>query len=325
MLDTLLQKVGTHLGVSKPASLLPADVPFSATADEDGVRITVSIEAEELGEDFAKDGPSAPTTALCLAAWLTRLGEPARAEINVLNAQFEQTPAQRRSAFLLAEYAALLPNLITLSGQQSWEWPPDPVFNVESRRSIKAKGRGHNGRLAQALASDRDLRESLGQLDGSVEALRSGLPVGLYNEGVMPGAGWTPGGTSAVDLWTRTRDRHTVHLFELSATRKTPTSILAEAFYYSRMLSYVRKRHSIEFAPSADGMSAVRNCRHIKMWLVAPSMPPLVWHPKHGSAPLDALNKALTGERLSLGVIPATVEPAKLHLDALWPAPEPTA
>ncbi|MFT5431229.1 MAG: hypothetical protein ACI9OJ_001908, partial [Myxococcota bacterium] len=289
MLESVLEKIAGHLGVSKPASLLPEDVVFSAEAGDDGIRIQVEIEAEMLGEDFANDGPSAPTRAMCMAAWLTQLGEPARAEITVLNATYSITPEQRRSAFILAEYAELLPHLVTVSGGQEWKWPSDPVFNVESRRSAKAKTRGQEGRLGTALAADRDLRATLAELDGEVEPLRGGLPVGLFDEAVMPGNRWMPAGSSAVDLWTRTLDRKTVHLFELKAGRKTPFGILAEAFYYSRMLSYVRDRRSIEFAPNADGMNAIRSCESIRMWLTAPKLDPLIWHPKLGSAPLDAL------------------------------------
>ena len=323
MLESLLEKIAKHLGVSKPGKLLPAALSFSAEAGEDGVVISATVDAETLGEDFTSDGPSAPSRALCLAAWLTRLGEPARAEITVVDSRYKQTPAHRRASFILSEYAELLPRLFRVSGAQPWAWPSDPVFNVESRRSAKSKARGHDGRLAQSLASDRELRETLTALDGPVEPLRSGMPVGLYDHEVMPDTHWTPAGTSAVDLWTRTRDRATVPLFELKAGRKTSVGILPEAFYYARMLSYVRDRRSIEFAPTGDGMNVVRNCRHIKMWLAASSQDPLVWHPEHGSPVLDALNAALTRRRVSFGVMPVTVEPAALHVDARWPQAEP--
>ena len=82
---------------------------------------------------------------------------------------------------------------------------------------------------------------------------------------------------------------------------------------------HVRDRRSIEFAPTADGMSAVRNAKHLKMWLAAPKAHPLVWDPKHGSAPLDAINAALAPSNVTIGVMPVTLEPPTLHLDQRWP------
>jgi hypothetical protein len=85
------------------------------------------------------------------------------------------------------------------------------------------------------------------------------------------------------------------------------------------MLSYVRDRRFIDFAPTADGLSAVRRAKHLKMWLAGPAPHPLVWHPEHGSAPLDALNAALLKHHVTIGVMPVTLEPPTLHLDRRWP------
>lgn len=319
MLDSLLEDVRAHLGAPKRFSQLPDGSEWSAVDDGEQIRIGVRIDAELLGEDPAKDGPSAPLRALCLAAWLRRMGKPARADITVVNSSYKETPGQRRASFLLGEYAALLPDLFGVQGARSWAWPNDPVFNVESRRSAKSKGRGRNGQLALVFASDRELREQLSTLDGEVEPLRNQLPVGLYNVEVNRDTGYTPAGKAAVAMWTRTRDRKVVHLFEVQATHKGSVGVLADAFYYTRMLSYVRDRRSIEFAPTADGMSAVRNAKHLKMWLAAPKAHPLVWDPKHGSAPLDAINAALAPSNVTIGVMPVTLEPPTLHLDQRWP------
>jgi hypothetical protein len=319
MLDSLLEKVRTHLGAPKKFNELPEGSEWSATADDDGVRIGVTISAELVGDDPGKDGPSAPIRALCLAAWLRRLGEPARVEIDVVDASFGQTLGQRRASFLLHEYAELLPELVTVRGARPWVWPSDPVFNVESLRSAKSRGQGRNGQLGLAFAGDRELRESMAALDGPVEPLRNKLPVGMYVSEVNRDTGWTPAGKTAVAMWTRTRDRHVVHLFELEAMPSGKVGTLAEAFYYARMLSHVRDRRAIEFAPSADGLSAVRNAKHLKMWLAGPAPHPLVWHPEHGSAPLDALNAALEKHRVTIGVMPVTLEPPTLHLDRRWP------
>jgi hypothetical protein len=324
VLDSLFQKVGDYLGMSKSQRTVPPGAEWSVVEDDDALRIGVTIEAELLNEVFEKDGASSPTFALCLAAWLTRMGEPARAEITVLNTSLRQTPDQRRAAFILHEYEQLLPGLFTVSGAPRWSWPPAPVFNVESRRSARVKLRGRHGQLAQSFAGDRDLREVLGQVDGPVEPLRSGMPVGLFSNEVSPDTLWTPAGASAVDLWTRTRDHRVVHLFELKAKGKASVGILPEALYYSRLLSYVRDRRSIEYAPTADGMSAVRNCHQLRMWLAAASLHPLVWHPECGSAPLDALNTQLTRDRLSLGVMPVTVDPPTLGVNERWPTGDAT-
>jgi hypothetical protein len=248
------------------------------------------------------------------------LGEKAHADIHVVTANPVQTLGQRRASFLLHEYAELLPDLIRVRGALPWEWPPVPVFNVESRRSAKSKGRGRNGQLALAFAGDRELREKMAALDGPVEPLRNQLPVGMYNVEVNRDTGWTPAGKTAVAMWTRTRDREVVHFFEVQATSSAKVGTLAEAFYYARLLSYVRDRRLIDFAQSSDGLSAVRRAKHLKMWLTGPAPHPLVWHPEHGSAPLDALNAALLKHDITIGVIPATLEPPTLHLDRRWPA-----
>ena len=319
MLDSLLEKVRTHLGASKKFNQLPEGSEWSATAEGDGIRIGVTIPAELVGEDPGKDGPSAPIHALCLAAWLRRLGEKAHVDIHVVNANSVQTPGQRRASFLLHEYAQLLPEFVTVQGARPWAWPSDPVFNVESQRSSKSKGRGPNGQLGLAFARDLQLREKMAELDGPVEPLRNQLPVGMYSVEVNRDTGWTPAGKTAVAMWTRTRDRQVVHLFQLEAKTSGKVGTLAEAFYYARMLSYVRDRRLIEFAPSADGLNAVRGAKHLNMWLAGPALHPLLWHPEHGSAPLDALNAALLKHHVTLGVMPVTLEPPTLHLDRRWP------
>lgn len=319
MLDSLLEKIRAHLGASKRLNRLPSGGDWSATADDGAIRIAVTIDAELLGEDPSKDGPSAPIRALCLAAWLRRMGEPARADITVVASTFRQTPGQRRASFLLHEYAQLLPELFTVRGARPWVWPADPVFNIETQRSSRAKGRGRDGQLSLTFAGDRELRERLADLDGPIEPLRNQLPVGLYSEEVNRDTAWTPAGKTAVAMWTRTRDRKVVHLFEVRATNKGAVGTLAQALYYARMLSYVRDRRSIDFAPRADGLSAVRNAKDVKMWIAEPRPHPLVWHPEHGSAPLDAFNAALARSRVTLGVMPVTLEPPTLHLERRWP------
>ncbi len=320
VLDSVIDRVGEYLGVSKPKDLLPEADGWSADQEDGGpIRIRVGVEAATLEDDLKKDGASDPSRAFCLAAWLSSMGEPSRAEIVVTGAGFRQSPAMRRAVFVLNEYETLLPRLMSVSSGAAWRWPTDPVFNVERSRSLRKPARGREGKLARVLAGDRELRQTLEVLDGPVEPLRELLPVGLYDDSVSPDTHWTPAGKSAIDLWTRTRDRKIMHLFELHAGRKGPVGILAEALYYARMLGYVRDRRTIEYAPQADGMSAARNCREIKMWLATANMHPLVWHPKRGSAPIEQLNAALTRRRVSFGVMPVTPDPPALHVEQRWP------
>ena len=49
MLDSLLEKVRAHLGASKRFNQQPEGSEWSATADDDGIRIGVSIPAEFRG------------------------------------------------------------------------------------------------------------------------------------------------------------------------------------------------------------------------------------------------------------------------------------
>ncbi|MFT7625929.1 MAG: hypothetical protein ACI9WU_005121, partial [Myxococcota bacterium] len=215
MIEKVLEQVGGHLGIKRPSDLLPADTEWSASKDEFGTwTITVALNGETFEDDFQKDGPSAPSRALCLAFWLEHMGQQARVRVEI-GETGRHTPGLRRAAFILEEYAQLFPRTLKVIGAPVWRWPRDPIFNVEGKRSGKGRGRGKEGKLARELCANRAIRESIASLDGDIEPLRDQLPVGLFSEEVNKENHWTPGGSAAVDLWSRTRDRKVVHLFEL--------------------------------------------------------------------------------------------------------------
>lgn len=305
-MQEILERVGGHLGIARPEVVLPSAAGWSRVDGADGrVVIHVEIDAETLCGDFQTDGASSTTRAWCLAAWLEELGTPARAEIVVRGTRTGPIEHYRRSLFLLDEWVQLLPELLSCRGASRWAWPRDPVFNVEGKRDYRKAPRGAEARLAAALRADLSVRGQIeGLLGKPVEPLRDLLPMGLFEGEVDRTTHWTPGGSSAVDLWTRTVDRQELHLFELKAGKARGFGILPEAFYYARMLGYVRDRRTIDFDPSGDGMSAARGCSSVFMWLSAPALHPLVYHPTRGSAPLRRLGTALAPLRIHLGVLP---------------------
>lgn len=320
-MQEILERVGRHLDIAKPEALLPSAVGWSRADGEDGrVVIHVEVDADTLCGDFQTDAASSPARAWCLAAWLEELGTPARAEIVVRGNRTGPVEHFRRSLFLLDEYLQLVPELISCRGASRWTWPRDPVFNVEGKRDYRKAPRGAEAKLAATLRADPAVRAQLEGLVGKpVEPLRDQLPMGLFEGEVDRTSIWTPGGSSAVDLWTRTVDKQELHLFELKAGKAKGMGILPEALYYARMLSYVRDRRTIEFHPSGDGMNAARGCSRVFMWLSAPTLHPLVFHPTHGSAPLRRLGAALAPHRVQLGVLPVLAgESAAFLTDQRW-------
>jgi hypothetical protein len=323
-MQELLDQVGRHLDIARPESLLPAGTQWSREEGADGRTIVrLEIEPDVLCGDIQDDGASSPTRALCLAAWLEELGTPARAEVVIRGTRSGAVEHYRRSLFLLEEYARLAPDLFSCRGALRWAWPRDPVFNVEGKRDLRKAPRGAEAKLAAALRADPAVRDQLEKVVGApVEPLRDQLPVGLFEGEVDRKTHWTPGGSSAVDLWTRTMDKRELHLFELKAGKSRPFGILPEAFYYARMLSYVRDRPEIDFDPSGDGMTAARRCSQLVMWLSAPGLHPLVYHPTRGSAPLQRLCAGLALSRVRLGVLPVEdgATPA-FSIARVWTAP----
>lgn len=305
-LDALLERVGRHLGIAQPAAILPSAARWSGGEGADGKAVVhLEMDADTLTGDLVGDEASSPLRAVCLAAWLEELGTPARAELVVRGTRTGPIESFRRSLFLIDELGQLLPELFSSRGASRWAWPRDPVFNVEGTRNLRKAPRGTEAKLAAALRANPAVRAQLEELTGKpVEPLRDQLPVGLFEGEVDKARRWTPGGSSAVDLWTRTVDRREMHLFELKAGRSRPFGVLAEALYYARLLSYVRDLPAIDFDPSGDGMTAARACSTLFMWLSAPGLHPLVHHPAHGSAPLRRLGAALAPARVHLGVLP---------------------
>lgn len=321
-MQEILERVGRHLDIARPEVLLPSAVGWSRDESPDGrVIIRVEVEADVLCGDFQTDDASSPTRALCIAAWLEELGTPARVEVVVRGIRTGPVEHHRRSLFLLDEYVQLVPELMSCRGASRWAWPRDPVFSVEGKRNLRKAPRGAEPKLVAALRADPGIRSQLESVLGRpVEALRDQLPLGLFEGEVDKRRIWTP--PSAVALWTRTTDKRELHLFELKAGKSRAFGVLPEAFYHTRMLGYVRDRRTIDFDPSGDGMNAARRCSKISMWLSAPGLHPLVYHPARGSAPLRRLGAALAPHEIQLGVLPVHVgEPPGFLTEQRWTPP----
>lgn len=304
-MDDILRRIGDHIGVDQPRSLLPSGSDWSCVEDAEGrVVVRVEMDAGLLDGDIQADGPSSPSRALCFAAWLTELGTPARAEVVVHGRPAEDNQLVRRSLFLLNEYERLLPDLFGYSCDAAWAWPPSPVFNVEGRRDPSRAPAGGERRVVWDLINSPTAVTELTRLFGPIETPQDQLPVGLFQGKVSAPTAWTPGGGCAADMWTVTHDGRDLHLFEVKLRGNEPLGVLPEAFYYTRLLAYVRDDAEIRFRPSGVGMNAARACARVFMWLSAPKLHPLVFHPEHGSPPLRRLGEALAPRQVQLGVLP---------------------
>ncbi len=292
------------------------DTETWSVVDEEGSRcIQLTIPASVLWGSMQKNAPAAPSFGLCLAAWLEHADQiPTSVRVKV-----EGYPPRdrndlqhfRRSMFLLSEYENLLEGRFVVKCDSScrWHWPKNPCFNVEGKRKGRGRPQRKEARLARALVESLDARRRFSEEMSTILVFHEQLPVGLFDGTVEPENAWTVRGASGVDLWTLSRDRLHMHLFELKTSDKVMLGVLPEALYYVRMVASVRDRPYIELAPSSQGLSTARRSKQFTMWLSAPpdSYHPLLWSPQlEHSAPLAWLNDGLQKHKhgTTLGILP---------------------
>ena len=296
--------------------------------------IQLTIPTRVLCGNLQKNGPASPTFGLCLAAWL----EHADQTPTSVSIQVEGYPPRkrddllhfRRSMFLLSEYESLLGDRFVVRCDTScrWRWPKNPCFNVEGKRKNRGRPRKKEARLARALVESLGARQRISKEMDTIPVFHEQLPVGLFDGTVEAENAWTVRGASGVDLWTLSRDRQHMHLFELKTSDNKMVGILPEAFYYARMVASVSNRPYIDFATNSQGLSAARRAKKFTMWLSAPpdGYHPLVWSPRlRHSAPLAWLNEGLQPEEMMLGILPldegSDYEPPDWLCNHRWPIP----
>lgn len=293
-------------------------------------QILLTMPVEVLCKNLQGDPPASPSYALCLAAWLEQVsGLPAKVRVRVVGSPPPEGSNAllhfRRSMFLLSEYEALLGDRFSVSAAPAlrWQWPRGPTFHVEGSRKNRKKPKHKEDQLARRIVEDPQFKRQFSAHIRPIQWFQDKLPAGLFQDEVRVGNAWTVGKASAVDLWARSSDGEEVHFFELKVAGNQPLGILPEAFYYARMLSYVRSRLDIDFAPNAIGLSAVRAAKRLTMWLSAPGYHPLVWAPHlEYSAPLAWLNNALGKDGLTMGVLPINhqEDPPSFCFAERWPS-----
>lgn len=312
----VLDPLNKHLGqrIKVPAR---EGIEWSFAEDEEAREIRLTIASSELSGAFRSDGPSAPTLALCLAAALDGLpGAPARAAVNVVGPmpdtpKWGASPSRellqyRRSAFVLAAYAELLPDRfhLTQDAAAAWAWPDQAWFAIERYRKNKGRPDKGKARLAFEIECRPDLHKAFCDGMEPIKRFQGLMPVQVFDGEVGKDTNWTQGGKVGVDLWVRSLDERRLHLFELGVGARSSIGNLAEAVCKACMLIYVAQKNG-HFDREAEGLKAVRNARRAAIWFVADEFSPLVFDAEHGeSTVLSWLNRALRGRNFQFGVLP---------------------
>jgi hypothetical protein len=289
--------------------------------------VVAAMDAPALELNLQHDAAAAPCFALCLAWWFERhrlLGDgPVRARVELPEGWAPAGEHGRRSAFLLHELAHLLPERFTLAPAPKLSWPAAPMLNaaIADRDSSARPEKGGEHAIEVAFTRQTDVPAQFAPID-AVEPLRRQLPLGLFDGAVSRATRWSPGGASQVDLWTRSRDGRTIHLFELKKDDNRKVGIIPEALWYARLLHRVRTRDldGRDVAGGGPAMDEVRRAERIRMWLLVPDIHPLVLH--GGDSPLAWLRGAQSGIGVSMGVLFYGYDPTtgrvELHPDRRW-------
>ncbi|MFA7382968.1 MAG: hypothetical protein WC001_05920 [Desulfurivibrionaceae bacterium] len=279
------------------------------------IKISAQVSIGNLCVNLQKDCASVPTFLLCIVYWYRQIHPDINVECHMKITGVEPLPMNegvlhwRRSLFLLDEYSKCF-SFFTYESENhgKWDWPTKPTLNSPSNnRKFGVPTKKINGRFTErAIESqikDRYVEFPLGSDVLFPHEIFPQFPVGLFKESVKGGNEWTVAKTSEVDLWGASRNGKVLHLFELKGTDNRKVGIISEAFYYARLLGYVRG----EYSPSKDlvidcdnkkdtkwdGFEAAKAATKVIMWLIAPDDK---YHPlvlSHGKSPIKMFNDAL--------------------------------
>lgn len=303
------------------------DVPSSARWRIDLTErptLVAEMDGSALEQNLQHDAAAVPCFALCLAWWFERyrfLGD------DKVLARVELPPGWspagehgRRSAFLLRELALLLPERFAISPAPALAWPTAPVLNaaIADREAGARPEKGGEHAIEVTLTRQSDIPAQFAPID-AVEPFRRQLPLGLFDGVVSRDTRWSPGGASQVDLWTRSLDGRTIHLFELKRNDNRKVGIISEALWYARLLHRVRTRglDGRDVIGGGPAIDEIRRAARIRMWLLAPDLHPLVHH--EGESPLTWLRDAMN-DGVTIGVLPYEWDDTRVRLrpDLRW-------
>lgn len=306
-MTAFLKKIKTCVG--NPAVRVPKGGTWRIEKESDGrYLVTVELTVDQVARNMQGDVPSSPMFALCLAYWhekATRI--PTRCRVIVSGPPPEEGQPLlhwRRSQLILGELRAILPSRFACELPAEWRWPKSPVINKElGVREERDVSTGGEHALEVAIMKPGAFLSSMREVCPDFKAFERQMPIGLFEGKPRKAAHWTPGGKSQVDLWGTTRDGQALHLLELKDKGNKKVGIVSEAFYYARLLHYVRVGvpgvGKIE--GRGVGLDAARVAKSIVMWLAAPDYHPLVY--SDGKSPIEWLNDALVADNMEFRIL----------------------
>ena len=300
--------------VKNPAIRLPESVKWGVKREPNGdMLVCVETTAQQLARNMQENVPSAPVFALCLAYWYKQAtGTTSRTQVVVTGPPPSDRVALlhwRRSQFILSELSACLRGRLKCTLPAKWTWPKEPVINKElGVREAGDVSTGGEHALEVKIATSEQFLASMREVCPDFKGFERQMPIGLFDGRPRKYGNWTPGGKSQVDLWGTSDGGKTIHLFELKAKGNKKVGILSEAFYYARLLHYVRTGVPGIGPITGDGGSlrAVRNAKRIVTWLTAPEYHPLVYSPV--ASPLEWVNSAFADDGLEFRILPISAD-----------------
>lgn len=281
-------------------------------------QIRLEAEVSDLASDFQKDRAAAPSFLVSLAFWLQKATrQPIEARLRIVG----EPPLTgrgllhwRRNAFISTEYEKIMPGFFKCQPTIEWEWPSNPIMNIPGKRTTQISENGEEHKLEGLIAKNGQILSDFNSNVAPLVAFNRQFPVGLFDQKVEEGYRWTPGGGSQIDLWGSSPDGKVFHLFELKAPNApSKMGILPEAFYYARLLHYVRVGlpNGLKIKGDWEGLEAVRSAERIVCWLLVPRVHPLLL--AGGDSPLEMFNLHLEDDRMNFRILPyESLEPERI-------------
>jgi hypothetical protein len=341
MLQDLRGRFANLNRIRVPAGKLILSWDYHVSTEKSDALITVDVDFKILEKNIQADNSGACVASflLCLSYWLETLLEyksPVKSEIRIhgtssnLNKEKNGRPDasllhRRRNLFVLHEFQQLLSGRFTyhLEDGDDWSWPQRPILNSPKRSvttsnedMVTKHGALRERAIEKQMTSSKAamLLKTFPKEIAPPQQLKDQLPVGLFkNSRVDSMSHWTVGGTSQVDLWGASECGKILHLFELKGEANRKVGVIPEAFFYARLLSYVRSGNGPHVGKIGcdnedyEGYRAAKSAEKIVMWLTAPDgYHPLVYN--DGDSPLRWLNNALKGEQVEFRFLPYQLE-----------------
>jgi len=315
--DALAVRLGRSIQVPRSATWHVADGPTPV--------IVATMPADALTQNIQTDDAAVPSFAFCLAWWFERFElfgpRSVRARVEITG-DIPPSAHTNRSLFLLHELENLLGDRFTCSPAVHVPWPRQPLVNDRvdpAEASVVWDGTGSERDLECAFTTQPQVVEQFAAID-RITGIRRQFPLGIFDGRISSKTRWSPGGKSQIDLWASAVDGDTVHLFELKKDGNLKVGMLPEALWYARLLHRIRVDDfgGMRVEGGGANMDIVRSAKRLSMWLLAPSVHPLLLH--DGRSPLEWLHGGLAASGLDFGILPFRAGAClQLLPDDRWP------